>query len=257
MIPCGNPNEITPWGFGSETPRPSSEATKTPSWRISPNIVPIRHGYRSILDSRHLQLRILCPAAYLSSSNGSHTNFYLFFVSHQMTRTALTTGETKFPECRWLPRVPKIGHSGKRIFPECCTRGRIALGEERLSRVPQRTWHSVKSSTRQRHYSPSATLGEDRHSAMKHATWRFTPPTPLKLKKTKILPRVSEKALGEEALSRVSEQDTRGRDCLPRVPCPGTRERASSPSDREGIRGRIFVFFVFLPHFFVRPSHIV
>ena len=89
MIPCGNPNEITHWSFGSETPRPSSEATKTPSWRISSNIVPIRHGYRSILDSRHLQLRILCPAAYLSSSNGSHTNFYLFFVSHQMTRTAL------------------------------------------------------------------------------------------------------------------------------------------------------------------------
>jgi hypothetical protein len=30
-----------------------------------------------------------------------------------------------------LPRAPKIGHSGKTIFPECCTRGRIALGEER------------------------------------------------------------------------------------------------------------------------------
>ena len=37
---------------------------------------------------------------------------------------------------------------------------------------------------------------------------------------------------------------------LPRVPCPGTRERASSPSAREGTRGRIFIFFVFLPHFF-------
>ena len=111
-----------------------------------------------------------------------------------------TTGETKFPECCWLPRVPKIGHSGKRIFPECCTRGRIALGEERLSRVPQRFWHSVKSSTRHRPSSPSATLGEDRHSAKKHVTWRFTPPTPLKLKKTKILPRVPGKALGEEFL---------------------------------------------------------
>ena len=33
-------------------------------------------------------------------------------------------------------------------------------------------------------------LGEDRHSAKKHVTRRFTPPTPLKLKKTKILPRV-------------------------------------------------------------------
>ena len=43
-------------------------------------------------------------------------------------------------------------------------------------------------------------LGEDRHSAKKHVTWRFTPPTPLKLKKTKILPRVPGKALGEEFL---------------------------------------------------------
>ena len=34
------------------------------------------------------------------------------------------------------------------------------------------------------------------------------------------------------------------------MPCPGTRERASSPSAREGTRGRIFIFFVFLPHFF-------
>ena len=154
-----------------------------------------------------------------------------------------TTGETKFPECRWLPRVPKIGHSGKRIFSECCTRGRIALGEERLSRVPQRTWHSVKSSTRQRHSSPSATLGEDRHSAKKHATWRFTPPTPLKLKKTKILPRVPSLALGKESLSRVSEQDTRGRGFLPRVPCPGTRERASSPSARKALGEEILFFF--------------
>ena len=69
-------------------------------------------------------------------------------------------------------------------FPECQksgTRGRIALGEEWLSRVPQRSLHSVKSSTRERPFSPSATLGEDRHSAKKHVTWRSTPPTPLKL----------------------------------------------------------------------------
>jgi hypothetical protein len=42
-----------------------------------------------------------------------------------------TTREAIFPECHVLPRVPKIGHLGKTIFPECCTRGRIALGEER------------------------------------------------------------------------------------------------------------------------------
>ena len=35
--------------------------------------------------------------------------------------------------------MPKNGHSGKPIFPECCTRGTIALGEERLSRVPRLT----------------------------------------------------------------------------------------------------------------------
>jgi hypothetical protein len=39
----------------------------------------------------------------------------------------IITGEGKFPECQ------KIGHLGKPIFPECCTRGRIALREERLS----------------------------------------------------------------------------------------------------------------------------
>ena len=60
-----------------------------------------------------------------------------------------------------------------------------------------------------------------------------------KTKKTKILLREPSLALGEEALSRVLEQDTRGRGCLPRVPCPGTRERASSPSAREGTRGSI------------------
>ena len=58
-------------------------------------------------------------------------------------------------------------------------------------------------------------------------------------------------ALGEEALSRVPGQCTRGRGCLPRVPCPGTRERVSSSSAREGTRGRIFVFFCFFASFFL------
>ena len=61
-----------------------------------------------------------------------------------------------------------------------------------------------------------------------------------KPKKTKILPRVPSLALGEEALSRVPGYGTRGRQPLPRVPCPGNRERASSPSAREGTRGSIF-----------------
>ena len=79
-----------------------------------------------------------------------------------------------------------------------------------------------------------------------------------KQKKTKILPRVSSLALGEEALSRVPGQGTRERGCLPRVSYPGTREMASSPSAREGTRGRIFVFFCFFYLiFFMRPSHIM
>ena len=39
-----------------------------------------------------------------------------------------------------------------------------------------------------------------------------------KQKKQNFFPLVPSLALGEEALSRVSEQDTRGRGCLPRVP---------------------------------------
>ena len=52
-------------------------------------------------------------------------------------------------------------------------------------------------------------------------------------------------ALGEETLSRVPGQGTRGRKPLPRVSCSDTRERYSSPSAREGTRGRIFVFLSF------------
>ena len=66
-----------------------------------------------------------------------------------------------------------------------------------------------------------------------------------KTKKTKILPRMPSLSLGEEALSRVPGQGTRGRQPLPRVPSSGTRERASSPSAREDTRGRIFVFLSF------------
>ena len=56
---------------------------------------------------------------------------------------------------------------------------------------------------------------------------------------------MSGKTLGEEALSRVPGQGTRGRQPLPRVSCPDTRERASSPSAFPGTRGRIFVFLSF------------
>jgi hypothetical protein len=54
-------------------------------------------------------------------------------------KSGATTGEAIFLECQALPRVPKTGHSGKPLFPECCTRGRIALGEGGLPRVPKRS----------------------------------------------------------------------------------------------------------------------
>ena len=120
-----------------------------------------------------------------------------------MSFVCANDGQTWSPASNELTLRERQNSPSVSGFPECqksCTRGRIALGEERLSRVPQRSWHSVKSSTRQRPFSPSATLGEDRHSAKKHVTWWFTPPTSLKLKKTKILPRVPGKALGEEFL---------------------------------------------------------
>jgi hypothetical protein len=63
-------------------------------------------------------------------------------------KATTTTGEWKFPECLGLPRVPNIGDSGKKLFPECCTRGRNALGEEGLPRVPDSPWHSGKGGTR-------------------------------------------------------------------------------------------------------------
>jgi hypothetical protein len=78
-----------------------------------------------------------------------------------------TTREPKFPECHKLPRVPKTRHSGKTIFPECCIRGRIALGEELLPRVLKRPRHSGKKHTRGRPSSPRATLGEDAHTGKK------------------------------------------------------------------------------------------
>jgi hypothetical protein len=68
--------------------------------------------------------------------------FFKFGTTQQLQVHAHnTTGEWKFPECSGLPRVPNIGHSGKKLFPECCTRlivhgtrGREALREDHLHR---------------------------------------------------------------------------------------------------------------------------
>jgi hypothetical protein len=86
-----------------------------------------------------------------------------------------TTAERKFPECSGLSRVPNIGHSGKKLFLECCTRGRNALWEESLPRVPNSPWHSGKRGTRGKPLSPSATLEEERHQRTKNnvGEWRY------------------------------------------------------------------------------------
>jgi hypothetical protein len=54
----------------------------------------------------------------------------------------LTTGEAKFPECHGLPRVPKItrgplprGPLPRKLFPECCTQGRLSRVFLALPRV--------------------------------------------------------------------------------------------------------------------------
>ena len=101
----------------------------------------------------------------------------------------ITTGEAKFPECRRLPRVPKIGHLPEPTFPECCTRGRAALGKEKCYLTAQPA-HAVKTK--------------------------------------------------KKLLCRVSHPGTRQGGWLPRVPCHGTRQRASLPSAREGTRGKKF-----------------
>jgi hypothetical protein len=65
-----------------------------------------------------------------------------FIFSLQLTAT---TGEPKFPECQTLPRVPKIGHSGKPIFPECCTRGTEAFPSAAKPMALGEGWHSGKA----------------------------------------------------------------------------------------------------------------
>jgi hypothetical protein len=112
-----------------------------------------------------------------------------------------TTGEPKFPECQTLPRVPKIEHSGKSIFPECCTRGRNTLGEESISRVSKNPWHSEEGWHSGKSSSLSATLGEEGHSQKEISIWRqhWTEPFAKKLKK--VLPECHALALGEGASS--------------------------------------------------------
>ena len=47
-------------------------------------------------------------------------------------KPGVTTGNMIFAECKLLCRVSKIGHSAKKVFAECRTQQRIALGKKRL-----------------------------------------------------------------------------------------------------------------------------
>jgi hypothetical protein len=96
-------------------------------------------------------------------SEKGHNNYLV----RCMVETPYTTGELRFSKCLWLPRVQKNVHSGNWLFPECYTRERNILGEERLPRVPQIYRHSGKNGTRGRSSFPSVTLGEERHSEKK------------------------------------------------------------------------------------------
>ena len=78
-----------------------------------------------------------------------------------MAISVKTAGEAKFPECRRLPRVPKIGHLAKPIFPECCTRGRIALGEERILALGKER-HSAKALFPECNTRGRAALGKEK-----------------------------------------------------------------------------------------------
>jgi hypothetical protein len=153
-------------------------------------------------------------------------------------RGTRTTGELLFPECLELPREPKIGHSGKAIFPECCTRGRIALGEDGLPRVPKRPWHSGKTGTRGRPSSPSATLGEDGTRKRKGAFDGGTERNRLKKNWKPSSPSARSQHSGKATSSPSALSPALGEEPLPRVPC-------------HWHSGKYFCFFVFFAPIFL------
>jgi hypothetical protein len=97
-----------------------------------------------------------------SSFRRPHALSWTMVWSFQCNRV-FTTGERKFPECLGLPRLPNIGHSGKKLFFEYCTRGRNALGEEPNTRVPHPSTRGSKPLPRVPHPSTRGreALGEE------------------------------------------------------------------------------------------------
>jgi len=168
--------------------------------------------------------------------------FYFFFL--QLFILNFLTGESKFPECRRLPRVPKNGHSGKPIFPECCTRGTIALGEERLSRVPRLTGSRGRATLgkgplpRVQHSGKSYTRGRKVLFDGPNQRCRFN----LKWKKS----------------SPSAKNNSRGRRPFPSVMTWLSGKMLASPSVVGLALGEEFSFFSFFCLiFFLRPFHII
>jgi hypothetical protein len=58
--------------------------------------------------------------------------------------------------------VPKIGHSGKPLFPECCTRGREAFPSAKKRKTLWEARHSGKRCTRKRKVAFYGANGRDR-----------------------------------------------------------------------------------------------
>jgi hypothetical protein len=172
-----------------------------------------------------------------------------FIFSLQLTAT---TGEPKFPECQTLPRVPKIGHSGKPIFPECCTRGTEAFPSAAKPMALGEGWHSGKA------FFPECNT-RGRGTITKGISHLTVPLDGTVYQKN------------EKYLPRVPCSSTRGRWPLPRVPCANTRGRSLFPEclflalgegslplvSRGSTRGNIFIFLVLLLHFLVMPCHII
>jgi hypothetical protein len=111
-----------------------------------------------------------------------------------------------------------------------------------------RHWHSGKRGTRGRPSSPSATLGEERHSRTKNdvGKWRY-------LKNT--LPRVPfPSTRGSQPLPRVPHPSTRGSKPLPRVPPPALGEGSLPRVPGKALGELFFQFFVsffceVIPHY--------
>ena len=141
----------------------------------------------------------------------------------------ITTGEAKFVECRMLCRVPKIGHSAKPLFAECCTRQRVALPCAAACPALGKARHSAKALFAERNTRQRA------HSAKYPSVARLPRPHRYHLKKN--VYRALNLTLGKKALCRVLR--------------PGTRQRPSLPSVRHGTRQSIFVFFYFDFKFFL------